>query len=147
MTDAAPTSAAPSAPPADEAPFEAVPAEAQPLDVGQDRQWATLAHLGGVVGALPSYVIHRVFKDRGPFTAQESREALNFTLLPSIVVLAGIVLSLVPVVGWIFSVVAALTWLWLAIASVVAGVKVNRGEPHQYRGNTHLYDRLTASRG
>ena len=142
MTETAPTTSTPTEEPA----FEAVAAQAQPLDVGQDRQWATLAHLGGVVGALPSYVIHRVFADRGPFTAQESREALNFTLLPSIVVLAGIVLSLVPAVGWLFSVIAAVTWLWLAIASVVAGVKVNRGEPYQYCGNTHLYDWIVASR-
>ncbi|RKQ36379.1 DUF4870 domain-containing protein [Kocuria tytonis] len=128
-------------------PFESVSAVAEPLDVDQDRQWATLAHLGGVVGVVPSYVIHRVFKDRGPFTAQESREAANYTMLPSIVILAGLVLSLIPVVGGIFSLVAALTWVVLAVTSVRAGIRVNRGEPHQYRFNTHLYDSLLAGRG
>ncbi|WP_330446677.1 DUF4870 domain-containing protein [Kocuria rhizophila] len=146
MTDVAPARSASSGSTAP-APFDSVAAVAQPLDVDQDRQWATLAHLGGVVGVLPSYVVHRVFKDRGPFTAQESREAANYTLLPSIVVLAGIVLSLVPVVGGVFSVIAALTWLALAVTSVRAGIKVNRGEPHQYRYNTHLYDTLSARRG
>ena len=129
-----------------DAPFESVSAVAQPLDVEQDRQWATLAHLGGVVGALPSYLIHRVFRDRGPFTAQESREALNHTLLPSVIILAGILLSLIPVVGGVFSVIAAVTWVYLAVTSVRAGIKVNRGEPHQYRFNTHFYDRVTTGR-
>ena len=131
---------------AQDTPFESVSPVAQPLDVDQDRQWATLAHLGGVVGALPSYLIHRVFKDRGPVTAQESREALNHTLLPTLVVLAGIVLSLVPVLGGVFSVIAAVTWVYLAVTSVRAGVRVNRGEPCQYRFTTRLYDRLTAGR-
>ena len=141
MTDVAPS---PSASRSTETPFESVSPEAQPLDVSQDRQWATLAHLGGVVGVLPSYMIHRVFKDRGPFTAQESREAANYTLLPTLVILAGIVLSLVPFIGWLFSLIAAVTWLFLAITSVRAGVKVNRGEPHQYRFNARLYDKFAA---
>lgn len=145
MTDVAST---PSASAQDSAaPFESVHPVAQPLDVNQDRQWATLAHLGGVVGVIPSYVIHRVFKDRGPFTAQESREAANYTMLPSIIVLGSILLSLIPVVGGVFSVVAAVTWVLLAVTSVRAGIKVNRGEPHQYRANTHLYDRFTGHRG
>ena len=40
---------------------------------------------------MPSLLIYLVFRDRGPFTAQESKEALNFTLPPTIVaVLANI---------------------------------------------------------
>ncbi|RLY94973.1 DUF4870 domain-containing protein [Kocuria tytonicola] len=145
MTDVAATPVPESAR-TEDTPFESVSPVAQPLDVAQDRQWATLAHLGGVVGALPSYLIHRVFTDRGPFTAQESREALNHTLLPSLIILAGIVLSLVPVAGGVFSVVAAVTWVYLAVTSVRAGIKVNRGEPHQYRFSTHFYDRVTTGR-
>ena len=102
MTDAAPSPSTRSA----ETPFESVAPVAQPLDVSQDRQWATLAHLGGVVGVLPSYMIHRVFKDRGPFTAQESREAANYTMLPTLVILAGIVLVASPI-----SSLATLVWI------------------------------------
>lgn len=127
-------------------PFEGISPVAEPLDVSQDRQWATLAHLGGVVGAVPSYVIHRVFAQRGPFTEQESREALNYTLLPSLVILACIALAPLPAVGWVFAVVAALLWLALAVQSVIAGSTVNRGEPYLYRGNTRLYDRLVSRR-
>lgn len=131
---------------ADAPAFESIPAQAEPLDISQDRQWATLAHLGGVAGALPSYLILRMLGDRGPFTRQESREALNHTLLPSIIILACVALALIPAIGWVFAVVAALTWIILAVQSVAAGIKVNQGEPHQYRGNTHLFDKLQSKR-
>ena len=126
--------------------FESIPAQAEPLDITQDRQWATLAHLGGVAGAVPSYVILRAVGDRGPFTRQESREALNFSLSPTLVILGSIALALIPAVGWIFALIAALTWIILAVQSVVAGIKVNQGEPYQYRGNTRLFDKLQAKR-
>lgn len=126
--------------------FESIPAQAEPLDISQDKQWATLAHLGGVAGALPSYLILRSVGDRGPFTRQESREALNFSLLPTVVILACIALALIPAVGWIFALLAALTWVLLAVQSVIAGIKVNQGKPYQYRGNTNLYDKLQTKR-
>ncbi|WP_308495909.1 DUF4870 domain-containing protein [Kocuria sp. cx-455] len=127
-------------------PFERISARAEPLDISQDKQFATLAHLGGVAGALPSYLINRALGDRGPFTRQESREALNFSLLPTVVILVGIGLSVIPVIGWVFALIASLTWVVLAAQSVVAGIKVNQGEPYQYRGNTHLFDKLQANR-
>ena len=88
----------------------------------------------------------RTLGERGPFTRQESREALNFSLLPTVIILVGIGLSLIPAVGWIFALIASLTWVVLAAQSVLAGIKVNQGEPYQYRGNTHLYDTLQTKR-
>ena len=60
----------------------------------QDRQFATLAHFGGILGFVPSLVIYLIFKDRGPFTAQESKEALNFTLPPTLLAFVAWLLSL-----------------------------------------------------
>lgn len=125
-----------------ETPFEGLSPVAQPLTVAEDHQWATLAHFGGVAGFLPSLLIHRVFRGRGRFTEQESHEAMNFTLLPSLVVLVGVLLAPVPFVGWVFALAAAAAWLLLAIGSLNGGIRVNRGEPHVYRLNTRLYDRL-----
>ena len=125
-------------------PFEGLSAVAQPLSVAEDHQWATLAHFGGVAGFLPSFLIHRVFRGRGPFTQQESHEAMNFTLLPSLVVVAGGLLAPVPWVGWIFALAATAAWLLLAVGSLTARIQANRGEPHVYRYNTRLYDRLAA---
>lgn len=123
-------------------PFEGLSPVAQPLTVAEDRQWATVAHFGGVAGFLPSFLVHRVFRGRGPFTEQEAHEAMNFTLLPSVVVVVGVLLAPVPFVGGIFALAAAAAWLLLAVGSLGGGIRVNRGEPHVYRFNTRLYDRL-----
>lgn len=125
-----------------ETPFEGLSPVAQPLTVAEDHQWATLAHFGGVVGFLPSLLILRTFRGRGPFTEQESREAVNFTLLPSLVVVAGALLAAVPFVGGLFALAAAAAWLFLAVGSLAGGIQANRGEPYVHRYNTRLYDRL-----
>lgn len=125
------------------APFEGLSPVAQPLTVTEDHQWATLAHFGGVVGFLPSFLIHRVFRHRGPFTEQEAMEAMNFTLLPSLVVVLGVLLAPVPFIGWFFALAATAAWLLLAVGSLAGGIRVNGGEPQLYRFNTHLYDRFS----
>ena len=78
--------------------YHGVPANALPLTASEDRQWATLAHFGGILGCIPSLLIYLIFKDRGPFTAQESKEALNFTLPPTIAAVVANLLVFVPVV-------------------------------------------------
>lgn len=108
---------------------------APPLTASEDRQWATLAHFGGILGFVPSLLIYLVFKDRGPFTAQESKEALNFTLPPTIAALVLNLLGYIPFVGSVFSVLATLVWIALTVFSVTAGIHVNRGQPYQYRYN------------
>lgn len=128
-------------------PFEGTNAMPQPLSVKDDRTMATLAHFGGVVGCIPSGLIYLTLRARGRFTAQESREALNFTLLPSVLIVVCVALSPVPAIGWLFGLVAAVVWVFLALFSLVAGVHVNRGNPYQYRLNTRLLDRISARRG
>ncbi|WP_434994210.1 DUF4870 domain-containing protein [Arthrobacter sp. Ld5] len=118
--------------------FEGTPANALPLTASEDRQFATLAHFGGILGFIPSLLIFLIFKGRGPFTAQESKEALNFTLPPTILALAAWLLSLLPVVGGVFAVVNALIWLTITVFSVKAGVQVNRGRPYRYPLNLRL---------
>ena len=118
--------------------FEGTPANALPLTATEDRQFATLAHFGGILGFIPSLLIFLIFKDRGPFTAQESKEALNFTLPPTVLALATWLLSLVPVIGGVFAVANALLWLTITIFSVNAGIQVNRGRPYRYPLNLRL---------
>ncbi|MFE4469296.1 DUF4870 domain-containing protein [Leifsonia sp. NPDC056824] len=55
-------------------------AAAAPLDPAQDKQWASFAHLGGILWFLPSLIIWLVFKDRGQLTNQEAKEALNWQI-------------------------------------------------------------------
>lgn len=113
------------------------------LTVAEDRNIATLAHFGGVIGFIPSATILYLYKGRAPFSEQEAKEALNFTLLPSILIVAFMVLSFIPGIGWLFGLLAALTWTYLATMSLIAGIKVNKSNPYQYRFNTMLWSRIT----
>ncbi|MBT1001710.1 DUF4870 domain-containing protein [Paenarthrobacter sp. DKR-5] len=119
-------------------PYQGVAPNALPLTATEDRQWATLAHFGGILGFVPSLLIYLVFRDRGPFTAQESKEALNFTLPPTVVAMLANLLVIIPAVGNIFAVLATLIWLGIAVFSVIAGIRVNRGQPYRYQYNLRL---------
>jgi uncharacterized Tic20 family protein len=115
--------------------YHGVPANALPLTASEDRQWATLAHFGGILGCVPALLIYLIFRDRGPFTAQESKEALNFTLPPTIAAVLANMLVLLPVIGNLFAVLATLIWIALTCFAVSAGIHVNRGQPHRYAYN------------
>jgi len=111
-------------------------APAAPLDAAQDKQWASFAHLGGILWILPSLIIYLVFKDRGQLTRQESKEALNWQITWLIVwfvsVLIGVVLVFTPV-GFIFSLL--IPWaLYVVnlIFSILGFVKVNSGGAYRY---------------
>lgn len=121
-------------------PLEGSADQAQPLTPSEDRQWATLAHFGGFLGCVPSLLIFLVFRHRGPFTAQESKEALNFTLPPTVLAIVANLLALLPVVGGIFGVVAVMIWLFMTISGVAAGIQVNKGRPYRYPVNLRLID-------
>ncbi|MBM7050523.1 DUF4870 domain-containing protein [Rothia sp. ZJ1223] len=129
-----------------ESQFNGTAAAAGKLSVAEDRNIATLAHFGGVLGCIPSAVIYYLYKGRAPFAQQEAREALNFTLLPTIIALASFFLSSLPGIGWIFGLVAALVWVILASMSLYAGIRVNRGNPYQYPLNTRLFDVIRVRR-
>ncbi|KNC17790.1 hypothetical protein AC792_13140 [Arthrobacter sp. RIT-PI-e] len=117
---------------APEPPFEGAPVNALPLTASEDRQFATLAHFGGILGFVPALLIRLIFKDRGPFTAQESTEALNFTLPPTILALVAWLLSFIPAIGVAFAILNALIWITLTVFSVIAGVHASRGLPYRY---------------
>ncbi len=128
MTDATPTPAAPQ--------------PAAPLTPEQDKQWASFAHFGGLLGILPSLIIFLVFKDRGTLTKQEGKEALNWqiTFVGGIIIIyilvailnaiaiASRAYGLVGVIGFL----PFLAWIVNAIFSVMGGVKVNGGGAYRY---------------
>ena len=121
----------------DPTPQPAAPQPAAPLTPAEDKQWASFAHFGGVLGALPSLIIYLVFKDRGTLTRQESKEALNFqiTLIFAYVII-WILTAIVSLVTFgIGALLGGLVWIvWLAgvIFSILGGVKVNGGGSYRY---------------
>jgi uncharacterized Tic20 family protein len=135
MTDPNSQTPDPNIPPA---PPTAPAAPAAPLSQEQDVQWASFAHLGGILGILPSLIIWLVFKDRGRFTDTEAKEALNFQITVAIAWVALFILSsiLTAVTFGIFGFVASLLYfaLWAAVIvfSILGFLKAKDGQHYRY---------------
>ena len=116
----------------------AAPQPAPPLTEAEDKQWASFAHFGGVLGILPALIIWLIFKDRGAKTNVEGKEALNFqiTLVIAWVALFIITAILTAVTFGIFGFIAPILYLALwavqIIFSIMGGVKVNGGGSYRY---------------
>lgn len=103
-------------------------APAAPLSEAEDRQWASFAHLGGIIGFLPSLIIWLVFKDRGSFTNTEAKEALNFQITILIAYVVGSILSVI-FVGFIITLAA---WVVAIIFSILGFLKTKDGVAYRY---------------
>ncbi len=113
---------------------------AAPLDAASDKQWASFAHLGGILWILPSLIIFLVFKDRGQLTNQESKEALNWQITWIIVWIASQIVGAVLAFtgfGWlIFGLL--IPWILYVVNlvfSILGFVKVNSGGTYRYPVN------------
>jgi len=100
-----------------------------PMNPSDERLWATLIHVGGILFEfLPALIGYLVLKDRGPFIRAHAATALNFqiTLLiayvvASILIFAFIGLLLLPAI-WVLSIVF----------SILAALAANKGEYYTY---------------
>ncbi|RZS59050.1 hypothetical protein EV141_0267 [Microcella putealis] len=108
------------------------------LSESEDRQWASFAHLGGIIGLLPSLIIYLVFKDRGSFTRQESKEALNFQITMAIgqiaifiinSVLTAVTFGIWAFIGWILPLAL---WVLSLIWSIMGFSKAKDGVAYRY---------------
>ena len=116
-------------------PYGATPpaySTAAPLDDAQTRQWAGLAHLGGILWILPSLIIYLVYKDRSAFVGQEAKKALNFQIT---LVLVWIVLTVADSIFLPFF-IDSLVYLGLWIATIIFSIQgyqaVQRGQAYRY---------------
>jgi uncharacterized protein len=109
-------------------PAAAAPQPAAPLTEAEDRQWASFAHLGGILGFLPSLIIWLVFKDRGAFTNTEAKEALNFQITLIIGYVIGAILTFV-IIGGLISLAV---WVLGIIFSILGFMKAKDGVHYRY---------------
>jgi uncharacterized protein len=127
----------------------AQPAPAAPLSEADDKLWASLAHLGGILYILPSLIIYLVLKDRGAKVRVEAKEALNWQItfvgiwiileiLTAIITAIVVAASISSLNGaglgfagflWIFPFV---WWLLNVLFSILGFVKVNGGGSYRY---------------
>jgi len=121
-------------------PAPAAPQPAAPLTEAEDKQWASFAHFGNIILLVPALIIYLVFKDRGPKVAVEGKEALNWTINVTGIVVIGNILNLIlgfiPVIGWIIALLLTLV-IWAVIIvniifAIMGGVKVNGGGSYRY---------------
>jgi len=118
----------------------AAPQPAAPLTEAEDKQWASFAHFGNIILLIPALIIWLVFRARGPKTNVEGKEALNWTINVTAIVVIGNILNLIlgfiPVIGWIIALLLTLV-IWAVIIvniifAILGGVKVNGGGSYRY---------------
>jgi uncharacterized Tic20 family protein len=124
------------------------PAPAQPLSPADETLWSTLAHVGNVLGFLPSLLILLILGPRSARVKRESTEALNFVLTALIALIAlwvlgavvGVFAGALPSGAAVLFVLLSLLiglvqfsiWVVVIVFSIVAAVRVNGGESFRY---------------
>ncbi len=94
----------------------------------EDKQWASFAHLGGILWFVPSLIIWLVFKDRGAFTNTEAKEALNFQITIGIAYVVSWVLTLVLIGFLLIPAVSVVS----VIFSILGFLKAKDGTAYRY---------------
>lgn len=112
--------------PPPENPYVAAP---QPMSPTDEKLWATLTHVGGILFSwIAPLIAYLVLKDRGPFIRQHTAAALNFQLTMLIGYLIGGVLSLI-LIGYL---VLLAVWVLTIVFGIMAALAANRGEYYKY---------------
>ncbi|WP_460510914.1 DUF4870 domain-containing protein [Frigoribacterium salinisoli] len=102
---------------------------AQPMRPEDEKLWATLIHLGGILFyAIPALVGYLVLKDRGPFIREHTRQALNFQLTLLIAYVVGGILSTI-FIGFIVLFAAGIVAI---VFSIIAAIAANKGQWYRY---------------
>ncbi len=123
------------APPAYGQPAYGAPAPAVPLSQSDERLWATLSHVGGILfGFLAPLIIWLVFKDRSRFVEDQGKEALNFQILVTIAYIVGSILIFV-IIGF-FILLAA--WILAIVFGIQGAIRANKGEAYRYPLNWRI---------
>ncbi len=100
-----------------------------PLSDSDQRLWSVLSHIGGVfVSFLVPLVVWLVFKGRGAFVEDQSKEALNFQITLAIAYLVGAI-TVIFIVGIVILAAAALC---AVIFGIIAAVQSSQGVLYRY---------------
>lgn len=118
-----------------------------------ERMWAMFAHLsilvGGIItagwaGSLGSVIgpliIWQIKKDQMPFTTDQAKEALNFSIMIAAIMVVLTVLGIVTLfVGFIIiAPIMALIGLAALVFIIIASVKAHEGTAYRYPFNIRL---------
>ena len=105
------------------------PQPPQPMRPEDEKLWATLIHVGGILLSFVAPLVgYLVLKDRGPFVREHSRVALNFQLTMVIAYVIGGATSFLGI-GLVITFVAAIL---VIVFGIIAALAANRGEYYKY---------------
>jgi uncharacterized Tic20 family protein len=103
--------------------------------IGQEqRQWAMIAHLGGVlaiwavVPLVPALVIFSVYLHKSEYVRDQAKEALNFQIVVLIAWVAAWIINKLPLLPNLL----ILVWIFSLVCSVIAAVAAGRGKRFRY---------------
>ena len=106
-----------------------------PLSDSDQRMWAMLSHLGGILfGFIPSLVIWLMFKERGRFVEEQAKEALNFQITWTIAMILSGILTVI-LIGFVLLPLVGIAGL---IFMILAAVAANKGQAYRYPVNVRL---------
>ncbi|WP_232793574.1 DUF4870 domain-containing protein [Siphonobacter sp. SORGH_AS_0500] len=107
------------------------------------RTWAMLAHLSSIIASflggmafLGPLIVWLIFRERSSYVDYHGKEALNFQILMSIVIIGGVILGVVTCgLGFaVFPVIVVIDVVFV----VIAAIKANNGEYYKYPFNWRI---------
>ena len=123
------------APPPPPPGYTSVPGVPDPLSQSDERLWAMLAHVSGLLFAIIGpLIVLLVFGKRSAFVDDQSKEALNFQITATVASIISAVLVIV-LVGLILLPVVAIGFI---VLTIIGAIKAYAGEPYRYPVNVRL---------
>jgi uncharacterized Tic20 family protein len=118
----------------------ATPTPAAPLTEAEDKQWASFSHFGNILSFVPALIIWLVFKDRGPKTNVEGKEALNWGInVAGALIILEILNAILLAVFFPLTILTGILIFALVVVNIIfaimGGVKVNGGGSYRYPVN------------
>jgi len=115
---------------------QAPPPKPDGAPTADERQWALLAHLSGLVASalgglafLGPLIVWLIKKDQSAFVADQAKEALNFQIAMTIALLVSFGIAIVTCVGIILVPIVGIGSLVFAI---IAAIEANKGVAYRY---------------
>jgi uncharacterized protein len=115
----------------------------------EEKQWGMFAHLSPIAGAvitsvvggwgffLGPLVIWLMKKDTLPWAANEAKEALNFSILVSIIMAILVVFGFVTLgIGFLIAApIMGIVGIAAVVLNIIGAMKANEGVPYRYPAN------------
>ncbi|MDX1915606.1 MAG: DUF4870 domain-containing protein [Methylophilus sp.] len=103
--------------------------EAVPVPTNDEKNIATVTHLGGTVFSfIPALIVWLLKKDDSAYISDQAKEALNFQITMLIAqFIAGVLIAIL--IGFIL---IGLVWVFNVVFCIIAAISTSKGETYRY---------------